>query len=154
MEQKMQYWLMKSEPECYSIDDLKKDKITPWDGVRNYQARNMLRDQVKKGDQVLFYHSNCQPPGIVGTAEVVKESYPDHTAFDPNDKHYDPKSHADNPRWFMVDVKFKQKFPRIISLDELRQVPELNDMLILRKGNRLSVTPVTVKEWQVIHQCL
>ena len=102
----MQYWLMKSEPESFSIDDLKSMKVEHWDGVRNYQARNMMRDQMKKGDKIFFYHSNCDVPGIVGIAKVEKESYPDHTAFDPESKYYDPKSSADNPRWFMVDVKF------------------------------------------------
>lgn len=148
----MKYWLMKSEPEAFSIDDLmKKPKQTScWDGVRNYQARNMLRDQIKKGDLVLFYHSSCQPPGIVGIAEVVRESYPDFTAFDPESKYYDPKSHEDNPRWFMVDIKLKEKFKHMITLHELKNIPQLENMQLLRRGNRLSVMPVTAKEWQVI----
>ncbi len=148
----MKYWLMKSEPDAFSIDDLKAQpkKTEHWDGIRNYQARNMMRDEMKKGDQVFFYHSNCKPPGIVGIAEVTREAYPDHTAFEPNSKYYDPKSDPDNPRWIMVDVKFKKKFKEMISLDELRKVPALKDMLLLRKGNRLSITPVSEKEWKAI----
>jgi len=148
----MKYWLMKSEPEAFSIDDLmKKSKQTScWDGVRNYQARNMLRDQIKKGDLILFYHSSCQPPGIVGIAEVVRESYPDFTAFDLESKYYDPKSHEDNPRWFMVDVKLKEKFKHMITLHELKNIPQLENMQLLRRGNRLSVMPVTAEEWQAI----
>lgn len=148
----MKYWLMKSEPETFSIDDLiKRPKQTAcWDGVRNYQARNMMRDEFKCGDLVLFYHSNCKPPGIVGIAEVVRESYPDHTALDPKSIYYDPKSTAEKLPWCMVDVKFKEKFSHIITLDALREVPALSTMLILRKGNRLSITPVTKAEWDVI----
>ena len=117
----MQYWLMKSEPSEYSIDHLKRDKVEHWDGVRNYQARNMMRDQMKIGDLAFLYHSNCDEIGIVGVMTVHKESYPDHTAFDPKDKHYDPKSDPDKPRWFMVDVKYKRKMKRVISLRELRE---------------------------------
>ena len=114
----MKYWLLKTEPDCYSIDDLAKEKkkTTHWDGVRNYQARNMLRDEMKVGDRVLFYHSSCDPPGVAGTAEIVKEGYPDFTAFDPNEKHYDAKSKQEDPRWFMVDVKLIEKFPELIPL--------------------------------------
>lgn len=146
----MQYWLMKSEPSTYSIDDLKNEKVDHWDGVRNYQARNMMRDEMKKGDLAFFYHSNCDTPGIVGIVEIHKEGYPDHTAFDPNSKYYDPKSQQDKPRWYMVDVKFKKKFKHIIALAELKQCSALHEMLILRKGNRLSITPITKKEWQTI----
>ena len=146
----MQFWLMKSEPECYSIDDLKRDKVMHWDGVRNYQARNMLRDQMKKKDLVFFYHSNSKPAGIVGIAEIVKEGYPDHTAFDPTSEHPDPKSDPENPRWFMVDIKFKQKFKKMISLAELKKYEILTDMKLLQKGNRLSVMPVTEKNWNFI----
>lgn len=148
----MNYWLMKSEPDCFSIDDLKNSpkKTAHWDGVRNYQARNMMRDEMKKGDLVFFYHSNTKPPGIVGVAEVVKEGYPDHTAFDPNSEHPDPKSDPNNPRWFMVDVKFKRKFKDIIPLDELKQQPALADMRLLQKGNRLSVMPVAKRDWDAI----
>ena len=146
----MNYWLMKSEPNDYSIDDLAHDKKTHWDGVRNYQARNMMRDKMQLGDLIFFYHSNIKPPGIVGVMEVCSTPYPDHTAFDPADKHYDIKSDPEEPRWIMVDVKFKQKFDRLISIDELRQQKELQNMMILRKGNRLSITPVTKQEWQAI----
>ncbi|ATN74852.1 EVE domain-containing protein [Coxiella burnetii] len=148
----MNYWLLKSEPTSYSIDDLfrEKNKITRWDGVRNYQARNFMRDGMKKGDLAFFYHSNCEKPGIVGVFEVVRESYPDLTALDPEDHHYDPKSTPDNPRWLMVDIKFRKKFPQVISLQELRQNPKLKDLLILCKGNRLSITPVSKAHWDAI----
>ena len=148
----MQYWLMKSEPLTYGIDHLAAlpQQTDTWEGIRNYQARNMIRDEMKKGDLAFFYHSNCKPPGIVGIMEIVKESYPDHTAFDPNSKYYDPKSSPDKPRWMQVDVKLKQRFKQIIALDELRQQPELANMRVLQKGNRLSITPVSKKEWQVI----
>ncbi len=148
----MRYWLMKSEPNEFGIDDLQNlaGQTEPWDGVRNYQARNMMRDDMKVGDSVLFYHSNCKPPGIAGIMKVAKTAYPDFTAFDPNDKHYDPKSKEETPTWFMVDVKFEAKFPQLISLDQLREQSALEDMLILRKGNRLSITPVTELEWNTI----
>jgi len=146
------YWLMKSEPEEFSIDDLKTrpNKTEHWDGVRNYQARNFMRDDMKKGDLVFFYHSNCDVPGIVGIAKVAREGYPDHTAFDPKDKHYDPKSDPDNPRWIMVDVKFVQKFKHTVSLADLKQHKALKEMRLLQKGNRLSVMPVSKKEWEYI----
>ncbi len=152
----MNYWLMKSEPETFGIDDLMAmpKKTEHWDGVRNYQARNMMRDDMKKGDQVFFYHSNCKPPGIVGIMRVTKESYPDHTARDPESKYFDPKATEENPRWFMVDVTFQQKFKRIISLDELRENPKLVDLPLLRKGNRLSIIPVGKKEWDAIIKML
>lgn len=148
----MNYWLIKSEPEAFSIDDLaaKPNQTEHWDGVRNYQARNMLRDQMKVGDLAFFYHSNCTPPGIVGIVAIVKEGYPDFTAFEANSKYYDPDNKPDNPRWFMVDVKLKQKFKRLISLEELKQQPELQAMQLLRKGNRLSIMPITQEQWQVI----
>lgn len=151
-----QYWLIKSEPNCFSIDDLMSapNQIEHWDGVRNYQARNFMRDKMKVGDLIFFYHSNCKPPGIVGIAEVASEAYPDHTAFDPTSDHPDPDSTPDNPRWYMVDVKFKEKFPKIISLDHLKQHPELEGMQLLRKGNRLSVMPVGKKEWDFITSAL
>jgi predicted RNA-binding protein with PUA-like domain len=141
---------MKSEPDVFGIDDLKKVKTEPWDGVRNYQARNMMRDDMKKGDLVFFYHSNTDVPGIVGIMEVVKEGYPDHTAFDPEAKYYDPKSDPDKPRWFMVDVKFKKKLKRTISLAELKETPQIEDMPLVRKGNRLSIMPVTKEQWDFI----
>ena len=145
------YWLVKSEPGCYSIDTLENepDQVTSWDGVRNYQARNFMRDGMKLGDKVLFYHSVTNP-SIVGVCEVVRESYPDHTAWNPEDDHFDPKSTVDNPRWFMVDVKFVEKLPRALSLKELRQVPGLENMELLRKGSRLSVMPVDKNEFDII----
>ena len=145
----MNYWLMKSEPETFSIDDLKKEKVDHWDGVRNYQARNFMKD-MKKKDLVFFYHSNCSPPGIVGVMEVHKEAYPDFTSFDKRSKYYDPKSTKENPRWFMVDVKFKEKFSEIIPLETLKAVSALKDLALLRRGNRLSIMPVATKEWNAI----
>jgi len=144
------YWLIKSEPDVYSIDDLQKDKKTFWDGVRNYQARNFMRDEMKKGDQVIFYHSNTEPPGAVGICEVVKEGYPDFTAFDPDDKHYDPKSKEDNPTWIMVDVKFVNKFNKPVSISEIKENPKLKNMKLVQRGNRLSVMPVTKTEFDEI----
>ncbi len=146
------YWLMKSEPGCYGIEHLAKEKnqTTSWDGVRNYQVRNMMRDQMRLGDRAFFYHSSCKEPGIVGEMEVVREGYPDHTAFDPEDEHYDPKSDPDSPRWFMVDLKLVRICDKIISLKELKQHSALEEMLILRRGNRLSVTSVTPEEWRFI----
>lgn len=146
------YWLMKSEPNCFSIDHLRDaiNQTTSWDGVRNYQARNFMIHQMRKGEEVFFYHSNCQPPGIVGTAEIISAAYPDHTAYDPQSEHYDPKSLPSNPRWYMVDVRFKTKFSEIISIHQLRQYAELSNMLLLRKGNRLSILPVTSAEWHFI----
>lgn len=148
----MKYWLMKSEPDVFGIDHLKKmkNKTEHWDGVRNYQARNMMRDEMKKGDLVFFYHSNCKEPGIVGVMKVVKEGYPDFTAHEPEGKYYDPKSSPDNPRWYMVDVKFEQKFTHTITLDELKTYPELEDMQLVKRGNRLSVMPVTAQQWKFI----
>lgn len=152
----MQYWLMKSEPDVFGIDDLKAlpDKTEHWDGVRNYQARNMMRDEMKKGDKVFFYHSNCDVPGIVGVMKVVKEAYPDFTAFDPESKYYDPKSSEDNPRWFMVDVRFVKKFKRTISLAELKAETALQNMLLVQKGSRLSIMPVTEQQWKHIEAML
>lgn len=144
------YWLIKSEPDVYSIDDLQKDKKTFWDGVRNYQARNFMRDEMKKGDQVIFYHSNTEPPAAVGICEVVKEGYPDFTAFDPDDKHYDPKSKEDNPTWIMVDVKFIKKFNNPVSISEIKENPKLKNMKLVQRGNRLSVMPLTKTEFDEI----
>ena len=148
----MQYWLMKSEPDEFSIDDLRNcvEKTEPWDGVRNYQARNMMRDQMRKGDLAFFYHSNCEVPGIVGMMKIVREGYPGPTAFDPEDKHFDPKSDPDNPRWFLVDVKYRRKFKRTIALFELKSAPALENMALVRRGNRLSVMPVSATEWEHI----
>lgn len=148
----MNYWLMKSEPETFGIDHLQQSKsqINCWDGVRNYQARNFMRDSMQLGDKAFFYHSNCKIPGIVGIVEIVSDSYPDYTAFDPESKYYDPKSNQVNPRWYMRDIKLVKEFSRIISLSELRADPELSTLLILRTGNRLSITPVTELEWHKI----
>ncbi len=148
----MNYWLFKSEPDAFSIDDLKamKGKKDHWDGIRNYQARNLMRDEMKKGDLGFFYHSSCKVPGIVGIVEIVREAYPDYTALDPESKYYDPKSSADEPRWVMVDVKFKQKFDEVLSLTALREVDALSDMVLLRKGSRLSIQPVSEAHWQTI----
>ncbi len=149
-----QYWLMKSEPDAFSFEDLKArpGQKEPWDGVRNYQARNFMRDAMQVGDAVLFYHSNTNPPGVVGVAEVCSEPYPDPTAFDPASKYHDPKSDPDNPRWVLVDVKFKEAFHRLVSLQELKGMAELSGMRILQKGNRLSITPVTRDEFEAIRR--
>lgn len=143
---------MKSEPGEFSIRDLagRPKQREPWDGVRNFQARNMLRDQMAVGDPAFFYHSNCQEPGIVGIVRIVRAGYPDDTAFDPDDKHFDPKSDPENPRWYRVDVELVRIFPRVISLQELKQYPELIDMPLVRRGNRLSVMPVAEAEWRFI----
>lgn len=148
----MNYWLMKSEPGEFSIDDLynKPDQTEHWDGVRNYQARNMMRDDMKAGDLIFFYHSNCDVPGIVGIMEVVKEGYPDFTAFDPDDKHFDPKSDPQNPRWIMVDVRFVKKLSRTLSLQELKEQQALEELPLVRRGNRLSIMPVTQPQWDFI----
>lgn len=150
----MQYWLMKSEPETFGIEHLlaAKNRTHCWDGVRNYQARNYMRDTMHVGDLAFFYHSNCAIPGIVGIIKIVSHSYPDSTAFNPESKYYDVKSTIQKPRWFMRDVAFVQKFDSIISLSMLRANPRLANMLILRPGNRLSITPVTESEWQEITQ--
>jgi predicted RNA-binding protein with PUA-like domain len=147
------YWLIKSEPEEFSIDDLKNapKRTEHWDGVRNYQARNFMRDDMKVGDRIFFYHSNCDTPGIVGLATVASEAYPDHTAFDPSDKHFDPKSDPDNPRWMMVDVKYDRHLKRTISLRELKEhANELEGFRLIARGNRLSVMPVDKAHWDLV----
>ena len=146
------YWLFKSEPNSFSLTDLRNaaNQTSCWDGVRNYQARNYMRDTMQIGDQVLFYHSNCKPPGIVGTAMVSRPSYVDYTAFDPNSEHPDLESNPKNPRWFMVDVSYVAQFEQIISLEKLKTYPELHGMQLLRPGNRLSILPVTASEWDFI----
>ena len=150
----MNYWLLKSEPSTFSIDDLaaKPKCTTAWDGVRNYQARNMLRDSIKKGDSAFFYHSSCDVPGIAGIVTVVKEGYPDETALDPKHHHYDADSRATDPRWYVIDVKLTRKFANVITLDTLKKHAgkALADMILLRRGNRLSVMPVSKKEWDFI----
>ena len=147
----MRYWLMKSEPTDVSIDDLAAmpQQTVAWYGVRNYQARNFMRDQMRVGDQVFFYHSSCEQPGIVGFAEVFKLAYPDSTQFDPGSKYFDPKASSQNPRWFNVDVRFVKK-TRLVGIKELRDYPELTNMRILQKGSRLSITPVDPAEWRFI----
>ena len=150
----MQYWLLKSEPNSFSITDLQKlpKQTDSWDGVRNYQARNFMRDQMKVGDQALFYHSRINP-SVVGVVEIVRESYPDHTAWeDPLDHHFDPKSSPENPIWYMVDVRFLQEFQKPIPLSFLREIPKLEEMELLRKGSRLSVQPVKSQEFKTILQ--
>ena len=146
----MQYWLMKSEPDVYGFDDLRKEKTDHWDGIRNYQARNFMRDQMKKGDLVFFYHSNCEEPGIAGIMKIQKEAYPDFTAFDPKQKYYDPKGDVSNPRWYMVDVQYVRRLKRFISLQELKQHKPLQNMRLLQRGNRLSILPIQKKEWDYI----
>ena len=146
----MTYWLVKSEPFKYSWEQLEKDKQTYWDGVRNYQARNFLRDTIKVGDLVLFYHSSCDPAGIAGIAEVVKSGYPDHTAFDKKHAHFDPDSDEKNPTWYMVEIKHVKTFPKLITLDKLKKVKGLEKMVLLQKGSRLSIQPVSELEWSTI----
>ncbi len=152
MAKSMKYWLLKTEPTSYSIDDLAAEpkQSTHWDGVRNYQARNTLRDDMKLGDRVLVYHSNANPPGVAGVAVVTQEGYPDFTAWDPDNKHYDPKSSQANPRWFMVDIRLELVFDEVIGLPDLRQCKGLQGMELLRKGSRLSVQPVRKKEFDII----
>lgn len=145
----MAYWLMKSEPETFGIDHLQQRDVALWDGVRNYQARNFLRE-MKNGDLAFFYHSNCKVPGIVGVMRIHKGGYPDPTQFDANHKYYDPKSPADNPRWTGVDVQFIEKWSDTLSLTTLRDMPELQDLALVRKGNRLSLMPVTEEQWHAI----
>ena len=148
----MKYWLLKSEPDVFGIDDLAAapNRTEHWDGVRNYQARNFMRDEMREGDRAFFYHSSCAEPGIVGIVEIVREAYPDETALDPNSRYYDPKSAEDSPRWFMVDVQFLRKFRRTISLKELKAHPGLKAMQLLQRGNRLSVMKVTASQWDKI----
>ena len=143
----MAYWLMKSEPDAYGIDDLERDKREPWDGIRNYQARNMMRDDMKIGDEVFFYHSNCREPGIVGIMRVASEPYPDPTQFDTQSKYYDPKSKQDDPRWILVDVEFVRKLDRTITLAEIKAAKGLDGLILTRKGNRLSIMPIEKKHW-------
>jgi len=146
----MAYWLMKSEPDAYSIDDLERDGRDMWDGIRNYQARNMMRDEMRVGDKVFFYHSNCKEPGIVGVMKVAGKPYPDPTQFDPESKYYDPKSSEEEPRWMLVDVEFVRKLSRTITLAELKAHPGLDGMILLRRGNRLSIMPVDKAHWALI----
>jgi predicted RNA-binding protein with PUA-like domain len=146
----MAYWLMKSEPDAYSIDDLMRDGRTAWDGIRNYQARNMMRDDMHIGDEILFYHSSCAEPAVVGVARVASEPYPDPTQFDRKSKYFDPKSRRDEPRWVLVDIEFLGKLERPLPLAELKERTDLEGMALLRRGNRLSIMPVEVEHWQSI----
>ncbi|HTE41689.1 MAG TPA: EVE domain-containing protein [Steroidobacteraceae bacterium] len=150
----MKYWLLKSEPSAFGIDDFStmKQRKTGWDGVRNYQARNFIRDDMKEGDQGFFYHSSCAVPGIAGIVTIVREAYPDKTAFERGHDHYDADSDPTNPRWFAIDVQLERKFSRVVTLDELRAHAggKLKDMVVLKRGNRLSITPVTKSEWQFV----
>jgi predicted RNA-binding protein with PUA-like domain len=146
----MNYWLMKSEPDAYGIDDLQRDGREPWDGIRNYQARNMMRDDMAIGDHVFFYHSSCKEPGVVGLMTIASKPYPDSTQFDPDDKHYDPKSDPDDPRWCLVDVQFVKKLERTITLADIKAHPGLDDMILVRKGNRLSIMPINEDHWNII----
>ena len=151
----MRYWLMKSEPSDVSVDDVaaKPKKTVNWYGVRNFQARNFMKDEMKPGDGVLFYHSSCPEPGVVGIAEVASEPYPDPTQFDPKNPYYDPKSRPEAPRWIHVDVRLLKK-TRLLGLPEMREIPELAEMRVLKKGNRLSITPVSAAEWKKITSLL
>ena len=146
----MQYWLMKSEPDVFSIDDLERVGVEPWDGIRNYQARNFMRDSMRIGDRAFFYHSNCAEPGIVGIMEVASGPYPDHTQFEPDSRYHDPKSDPDNPRWILVDVRFVRKLKRTVTLAEMKLEPGLEGMRLLMRGNRLSVMPVDKAHWDHI----
>ena len=145
-----QFWLLKSEPSTYSIDDLRRDGTTYWSGVRNFQARNFMRDRMQIGDGILFYHSNVPPIGIAGFAEVVRAGYPDHTAWDPKDRHHDPKSRPDNPIWFMVDIRYLRHCRTVITLAQMKAHPALQKMAVVQRGTRLSVQPVRPDEWDVI----
>ena len=151
----MRYWLMKSEPDVFSVDDLAKAprKTTPWTGVRNYQARNFMRDQMRLGDLAFFYHSSCAEPGIAGIVKVSRLAYPDQTQFDSKSKYYDPRASLDNPRWVHVDVTLVKR-TRLLALEELRSHPQLASMVVLRRGNRLSIMPVTAREWGFIERIL
>ena len=148
----MKYWVMKSEPDVFGIDDLqaRPRRTEHWDGVRNYQVRNMMRDEMRKGDLAFFYHSSCAVPGIAGIAKIVKEAYPDPSQFDPESKYHDPRSKPDNPAWLMVDVQFVRKLPRVITLVDLKAQAALEGMRLLQKGNRLSILPVSEEEWNLI----
>ena len=144
------YWLFKSEPGAYSYDDLVRDGVAEWDGVRNFQARNMLRDDIKDGDGVLFYHSNSKPLAVIGTASVVRSGYPDFTAWDPNSEHPYPKSTPDVPIWYMVDIRSDKRFLNAVTMDMMKAAPRLANMILLRRGMRLSIQPVTVEEWETV----
>lgn len=149
----MNYWLFKTEPDTFGIDDLasRPDQTEPWDGVRNYQARNFLRDDVKVGDYVFIYHSSCKTLGIAGVAKVVKEGYPDTEQFNPESNYYDPKSSREQPRWFCVDVKFQERFPSVLPLKAIKSMPEITELGLVKRGHRLSIMPVSEYEWQQLY---
>ncbi|MDP2573030.1 EVE domain-containing protein [Vibrio penaeicida] len=146
----MSYWLFKTEPDEFSIDTLRVKNVSCWEGVRNYQARNMMRDEIKVGDLVFIYHSSCKHIGVAGIAKVTKEAYPDHFQFDAKSDYFDPKSDPDNPRWVMVDIEFVRKLDRLIPLVKLKSLPELSELPLVKRGNRLSIMPVSEQEWQTI----
>lgn len=146
----MSYWLIKSEPDAYSIDDLKHDRRERWDGIRNYQSRNFMRDDMRIGDEILFYHSSCKEPGVVGIAKVASKPYPDPSQFDPGSKYYDPTSDDQEPRWILVDIAFVRKMKRTITLTDIKSQQALEDMILVRRGNRLSIMPVSGKHWNAI----
>ncbi len=146
------YWLLKCEPAAYTIEDLERDGVTSWEGVRNFQARNFLRDDLKVGDGVLFYASNADPSGVTGLAEVARAGYPDPTAFDPKSRYYDEKSDPDAPTWYQVDIRFVDTFPEILPLETLKSTPGLEKMMVTQKGSRLSVQPVTKEEWEIVRK--
>ena len=148
----MKHWLMKTEPSVFSLQDLQAcpNQTAEWEGIRNYQARNLMRDEMKAGDRVLFYHSSTDVVGVVGTATVSRGAYPDHTSWNPESKYFDPKSSPENPRWVMVDLSFESRFPETVTLDEMRAIPALKDMRVIKKGQRLSIQPVTAKEFKAV----
>lgn len=146
----MAYWLMKTEPDTFSIDDLARRKREPWNGVRNYQARNFMRDDMKVGDGVFIYHSSCAVPGVAGVGEVLGDAYPDPSQFEKKGDYYDPASKPDEPRWWLVDIGFVRKFDRVITLEELKALPAMEDSPLVRRGNRLSILPVTAGHWRAV----
>ena len=146
----MKYWVMKTEPDVCSISDLEKSKTQCWDGVRNYQARNYMMNDMQVGDKILFYHSSAEVIGVAGLAEVSRAAYPDHTQFDKKSEYYDPKATKENPRWYMVDVKFEKKFKKVVTLEDIKNHPDLTGLTILKKGNRLSITPASKEEYEII----
>lgn len=150
----MAYWLFKTEPDVFGIDDLRKrpDQTEPWDGVRNYQARNFLRDEVKTGDKVFIYHSSCKKVGIAGVAVVVKAGYPDTAQFDPDSDYYDPKATPENPRWYRVDVQFEEAFAQVLALKDIKAMPQITETGVVKKGQRLSIMPVPDEEWHQLYQ--
>jgi len=145
-------WLFKTEPEAYSIDDLERDGAEHWEGIRNYQARNLIRDEIRKGDLVLFYHSSTNPAGVVGSARVCKAAYPDFTAWDPTSKYFDPKSDPENPRWFMVDVEFVERFPKLVTLEAMKADPALEGLMVAKRGVRLSIQPVSPEHFSRVRE--